>query len=66
MTEAFAIYNELKFGGGMTASNQVKALPEDQLPTNCIGCGQCTNACPQNIDVPSVMSDFAQRISTIR
>ena len=50
----------------MTATNQIKMLPEDKLPSNCIGCGQCTNACPQNIDVPSVMSDFAQRISTIR
>ena len=60
-----SIYNDLKLGGGATVSNQLKALPEDQLPSNCIGCGQCTNACPQNIDVPSVMSDFAQRIQAL-
>ncbi|MBQ2085412.1 MAG: aldo/keto reductase [Oscillospiraceae bacterium] len=60
-----SMYNELKLGGGAAIGNQIRALPEDQLPSNCIGCGQCTNACPQNIDVPSVMSDFAERISAM-
>lgn len=57
-----SLYNEFKLGGNATVNNQIKALPEDQLPSNCIGCGQCANACPQNIDVPSVLSDFAQRL----
>jgi ferredoxin len=39
------------------------AFDADKRADSCIGCGQCTNACPQNIDVPSVLADFAQKMS---
>ena len=32
-----------------------KGLPEDKLPSACIGCGKCARICPQNIDIPKVM-----------
>ncbi len=55
-----ASYNDLKFGleGALTASMQLDALPADARPENCIGCGSCTDACPQKIDVRSVLADL--------
>ena len=40
------------------------ALPEDKRADACIGCGQCTRACPQKIDVPGVMKKFAALIAS--
>ena len=31
----------------------------------CIGCGQCTQMCPQNIDVPGALKDFAEKLSKL-
>ena len=59
-----SLYNELKVGAGAAVNNQIKALPEDKLPSACIGCGQCSAACPQSIDVPSVMKAFAELINS--
>ena len=28
----------------------------------CVGCGQCASVCPQNIDIPGALSDFADRL----
>ncbi|MBQ7486370.1 MAG: aldo/keto reductase [Clostridia bacterium] len=56
-------YNDLKFAGSMTVPMQMDALPDDKRPSACIGCGACAAICPQKIDIPSVMSDLAERIS---
>ena len=44
----------------MTPSVRLDALPEEKRPAACIGCGQCTHACPQSIDVPSALAELAQ------
>ena len=59
-----SLYNELKVRAGAAVNNQIRALPEDKLPSACIGCGQCSAACPQSIDVPSVMKAFAELINS--
>ena len=49
-------YNDLKFSGrNMMISMQFDALPEEKLPSACIGCGACAAVCPQGIDIPSIM-----------
>ena len=59
-----AAYNDIKFtGGGITVSMQMEALPADKLPSACIGCGACTAICPQQIDIPAAMRDFADRLA---
>lgn len=37
---------------------RLKALPESQQPTACIGCGHCTAYCPQALDIPSYMKEM--------
>ena len=59
-----AAYNDLKFtGGGITVSMQMDVMAEDKLPSACIGCGACTAICPQQIDIPAAMQDFAARLA---
>ena len=43
-----------------TVPMMLDTLPEDKLPSACIGCGQCAQMCPQKIDIPKAMSDFAE------
>ena len=36
------------------------AMPADKHPSACIGCGACADVCPQQIDIPEALADFAQ------
>ncbi len=56
-----SLYNELSFGmeAAMTPSMQLDAFAPEELPTACLGCGACAAACPQSIDIPSVMEKFS-------
>ena len=36
------------------------AMPMDKHPSACIGCGACTQVCPQQIDIPEALADFAR------
>ena len=56
-----ALYNEHKFtGGGFIAPMALGALPDDKQPSACLGCGSCAAVCPQQIDIPGVLADFAE------
>lgn len=61
-----AAYNEYKTGGEKSLSSwrlaRLGALPEGKRPTACIGCGQCTNHCPQALDIPAYMQEMAELI----
>ena len=39
---------------------RLDALDEDKKPAACIGCGQCSHACPQGIDVPAALAELAE------
>ena len=41
---------------------QLDALPENKLPSACIGCRKCTKVCPQNIDIPNVMKGLVEEV----
>ncbi|MBR6089853.1 MAG: aldo/keto reductase [Anaerolineaceae bacterium] len=45
-----------------TVSMMLDTLPREKLPSACIGCGQCAQICPQKIDIPKAMKDFAELI----
>ena len=36
------------------------AMPPDKHPSACIGCGACSSVCPQQIDIPEALADFAR------
>lgn len=56
-------YNEVRFStGGTTVSMYLDSLPEDKRPSACIGCGACAAVCPQGIDIPAAMQDFADTV----
>ena len=52
------LYNKDKFEFVTTFS--MMGTPKDKWMTACIGCGACTKVCPQSIDIPQVMKDFAR------
>ena len=55
------LYNEHMYtGGGFIAPMALGALDDDKQPSSCIGCGSCAAVCPQQIDIPGVLADFAE------
>lgn len=60
------LYNEAKVtggGGGFIPSMFVETLPEDRRPGACVGCGSCAAVCPQQIDIPGTLADFASLLA---
>lgn len=60
-----SLYNQLVVTGkgDFIAPMALSALPEDKRPTACIGCGSCAAVCPQQIDIPGTLADFASRLA---
>ena len=57
------LYNEHKVtGGGFIAPMAIGVMPEDKRPGACIGCGSCSAVCPQQIDIPGALADFAEML----
>lgn len=62
--ELLALYNEHCFTeGGFIAPMALSSYPKEKLPSACIGCGSCQAVCPQQINIPEAMSDFAQKLN---
>ncbi len=58
-----SFYNEHVFtGGGFIAPMALASFSADKLPSACIGCGSCRRVCPQGIDIPAAMKDFAEKL----
>ena len=45
------------------AASYFDIKPDEEKPSACIGCGSCAAVCPQQIDIPAMMSDFAEKIT---
>ena len=57
------LYNEHKFtGGGFIAPMALMAVPEDKLPSACVGCRSCEAVCPQQIKISEKLADFAEML----
>ena len=55
------LYNEHKFtGGGFIAPMALGTVEEGKRPGDCIACGSCSVVCPQQIDIPAALEDFAK------
>lgn len=60
------LYNEAIVtggSGGFIPSMFVGTLPEDKRPSACLGCGSCAAVCPQQIDIPGTLADFAEKLA---
>ncbi|MBD5534828.1 MAG: oxidoreductase [Lachnospiraceae bacterium] len=61
--ELIELYNEHCFtGGGFIAPMALMAVPEEKLPSACIGCKSCEAVCPQQLKISAAMSDFTQKL----
>ncbi len=57
------MYNDFVFsGGGFAVKMAVDSMPEDKRPSACIGCGNCVTLCPQSINIPEILADFAEKL----
>lgn len=59
-----AMYNQMQITGkgDFIAPMALSSLPEDKQPSACIGCGSCAAVCPQQIDIPGTLTDFAAKL----
>lgn len=55
-----SIYNKYRTDGRWYAINALKKADSIGKPEDCIACGVCTDLCPQDIDVKTVMSELAE------
>ncbi len=60
-----SLYNQLVVTGkgDFIAPMALSALPEDKHPAACIGCGSCAAVCPQQIDIPGTLAEFAEKLA---
>ena len=59
------LYNDLRLVSSINVVARADALSKAERPEACIGCGQCAAACPQHIDVPAALGDFADRLAEL-
>lgn len=59
--DLLALYNQRKLtgNGDFISRMRLQIMGEDKRPSACIGCGSCAAVCPQQIDIPSVLAEFA-------
>ena len=60
-----SVYNEIRYAPVTNSIMAIEALPDDKKPSACIGCGQCTQMCPQNIDIPLELKNFTAAMEKI-
>ncbi len=58
-----SLYNEHVFtGGGFLAGMVLSSFKKERLPSKCIACNHCIEVCPQSINIPAAMKDFAKKV----
>ncbi len=59
------LYNQylLTGKGDFIAPMVLSTFPEDKQPGACIGCGSCAAVCPQGVDIPGALADFAEKLA---
>ena len=59
-----SLSNELQVGGNnMNTMMRYSGLGDGKRASDCIGCGQCREACPQKIDVPAEMAKLVELVA---
>ena len=58
--DLFSCYNERKlFGAGDTAESYAYFTQENGRASDCVGCGQCEQACPQHLEIRGLLRSVA-------
>ena len=61
------LFNEQKlYGAGFLVSMALSAVEEGKKPGDCIACGSCAAVCPQQIDIPGALAEFAKSLDSAR
>ena len=55
-------YNQVRASDAITVLIQMDTMPKDKQPSACIGCGKCSQVCPQKIDIPKEMKNMADML----
>ena len=59
------IYNDLLFYPSSNTSMRIEFMDEEKKPHNCIGCGNCSSICPQNIDIPGSLNELSEMMEKL-
>ena len=59
-----SISNEMQVGKSMNLLMRYSGLGDGKRASDCIGCGQCREACPQKIDVPAEMAKLVDLVAS--
>ena len=57
-----AAYNGMKNGDFMSRYDPDTADPSLD-PRRCVGCGACASICPQSIQIPEILAEFADMLT---
>ena len=64
---AFALYNQYKISKSkMSFTMYYDTLSESEQPDACIKCGLCNKNCPQNLDIPALLTKIADEYKKIK
>ncbi len=64
---AFALYNQYKVSKSkMSFTMYYDTLSESEQPDACIKCGLCNKNCPQNLDIPALLTKIADEYKKIK
>ena len=56
--------NEMRFNQQIfTMQFTLGAMSDDEMPSACIACGKCNTLCPQELDIPVVLKQFADALA---
>ena len=62
----FSLYNQYKVSGvGMMFKIYYETLEESEQAHNCIKCGLCNKNCPQNLDIPLLLSKINEEYNNV-
>ena len=58
-----SLYNEANYSENLgLLSYTTDAMAPEELPGACIGCGICSQVCPQNIEIPEILKKLDQML----
>ena len=64
---SFSLYNQYKVSKNKYMYNvYYETLAKDERPENCIKCGLCSKNCPQNLDIPDLLTKVSDEYKSAK